>query len=830
MRVKNFIKWINHKKIYGIVISFPIFMLLFLANFVPSLPFVDTLRKIDDSLLDFYFSFKSQGEVSYMREGVTTIDINPKASPDILLLGIDEYSLENFGRWPFPRSVHGNFLKTLARVQEQKYRENSVLLDIFFLEPSSNAIEDIILSNGIKENQRTFLEIIANLAESDPFYTQKMFNRLRSLISKSQSELNINGDTSKLPDFYSVEAPLTIFSEGSSGFGHAIFLPDADGIFRRQLLILKLSELVDEFPVLSYRIESMDQENMEVSLNSFDFILPFENLPTLDKNQRLTYMNKMSVPTTITFKPGQEYLSLLLEEVVKNSLYRLEDLDEDGTLDHKVYYLRVYQDFFVPSITLALAAKYFHKNLNEIEVNLGESIVIHNPMVWNSEKNALVPYENTVYHKGKDDQGNEILIANSTPIPEIRIPIDEKGQMLVNFLGPRTQSFPGGYRTFNYNSYADYARRITTDDSSTWPLQFPLDNKIILVGPFSSGMADDEKSTPFGLMYGVEIHANALNTIIMQNFIYRIPAFTHVIILFLLIFLMAFLSSRLPTLVSLPSGILLLGLTLLSYLVIFDLSSFYIPFGSSAFGIGLTFLSILAYRVITEETDKKRIKNMFSKYVSPEVVNQILERPPELGGVDKELTVLFSDVRGFTSLSESMSAQELVQHLNIYLTLMTDIIMEFRGTLDKYVGDEIMCFWGAPIDEPDHALLAAQCALKQMEELKKLNDTFPENRKIYIGIGLNSGIMTVGNMGSPGRMNYTLMGDNVNLGARLEGTNKEYRTNIIISEFTYNLIADQGAIVRELDNIRVKGKNKPVVIYELIDFEQGYYPPGIKKK
>jgi adenylate cyclase len=227
---------------------------------------------------------------------------------------------------------------------------------------------------------------------------------------------------------------------------------------------------------------------------------------------------------------------------------------------------------------------------------------------------------------------------------------------------------------------------------------------------------------------------------------------------------------------------------------------------------------------MTEERDKARIREMFGKYVSPRVVDEILTEPPELGGVDKELTVFFSDIRGFTTLSEAMTPQELVNHLNAYLTAMTDIILEYTGTLDKYVGDEIMCFWGAPLPQADHAILACKCALKQMQVLGELNSEWPPEKQINIGIGINSGIMTVGNMGSSGRMNYTLTGDNVNLGARLEGTNKQYLTNIIMSEYTYGLVKDQ-VVARELDNIRVKGKNRPVLIYELVDVVDGLNPP-----
>jgi len=210
------------------------------------------------------------------------------------------------------------------------------------------------------------------------------------------------------------------------------------------------------------------------------------------------------------------------------------------------------------------------------------------------------------------------------------------------------------------------------------------------------------------------------------------------------------------------------------------------------------------------------MKETFGKYVSPKVVDQLVDNPPELGGVDKQLSVMFSDIRGFTTLSENMTPQELVNHLNIYFTAMTDLILETGGTLDKYVGDAIMSFWGAPLPQEDHAIRACGCALRQIRKLREFNETWPPQKRINIGIGINSGIMTVGNMGSPVRMNYTLMGDNVNLGSRLEGTNKQYGTNIIISENTYDLVKEK-FLCRELDNIRVKGKNKPVVIYELVD-------------
>jgi adenylate cyclase len=348
-----------------------------------------------------------------------------------------------------------------------------------------------------------------------------------------------------------------------------------------------------------------------------------------------------------------------------------------------------------------------------------------------------------------------------------------------------------------------------------------------MIGAFTPGMAADEKPTPFGLMYGVEIHANALNTILMNKFVTYAPWWFNVLILCAASVGIAFFASRFSPL---WSGIAVL-LSVCAYFFItttvFNSKSLILNFSLPSIAVVSIFVGIVVYRTMTEEKDKPRIREMFGKYVSPQVVDELLKNPKleGLGGEDRELTVFFSDIRGFTTLSERMTPQELVNHLNVYLTAMTDIVLEYNGTLDKYIGDAIMCFWGAPLPQEEHAILACKCALKQIQTLKKLNEDWPEEKRINIGIGINSGVMTVGNMGSLGRMNYTLMGDHVNLGSRLEGTNKEYATNIIMSEFTYASVADS-VVVRDLDNIRVKGKNKPVGIYELIDIPGGLDVPN----
>jgi adenylate cyclase len=435
--------------------------------------------------------------------------------------------------------------------------------------------------------------------------------------------------------------------------------------------------------------------------------------------------------------------------------------------------------------------------------------------MFDTHTNKWVPYRKLIEPTVYDAKGRVVKKAVTEPVNEIRIPIDNQGTMLINFMGPPSSPTPTGQQTFPIRSFYGYAARPTGPDPSTWPRTRAVANDIIMVGAFAKGLSD-EKPTPYGLMNGVEIHANALNTIITDNFLHYVPQWTDVLVLAALILFVGFMTSRLSTIWSLFTTVILLIAYFIFVTAEFEYGSNVFSFIKPAVGVMLTFVTIVVYRVMTEERDKARIRDMFGKYVSPSVVDQILENPPELGGIDKELTVFFSDIRGFTTLSESMTPQELVNHLNVYLTAMTDIILESHGTLDKYEGDAIMCFWGAPIPQNDHALRACRCALKQLAALENLNASWPKEKQLAIGIGINSGIMTVGNMGSLGRMDYTIMGDAVNLGARLEGTNKQYGTHIIISENTYGLVRNH-VVVRELDNIRVKGKNKPVLIYELLD-------------
>jgi adenylate cyclase len=317
----------------------------------------------------------------------------------------------------------------------------------------------------------------------------------------------------------------------------------------------------------------------------------------------------------------------------------------------------------------------------------------------------------------------------------------------------------------------------------------------------------------------VEIHANVIDNILHRDFLLRGPrqVLTDLILIFLC---------------GLPLGLwlalaqprwLLLGLVLIVPLT----GGIYYAFLHGwwlNFSIpGLTLVSnvgmVALYRALVEEREKRKVRGAFQQYLSPEVIRRLLESPELVEPRKTEVTVMFSDIRGFTTISEKLDAQELALFLNDYLTAMTQVVFAQNGTLDKYIGDAVMAFWGAPFEEPGHAASACRAAIEMLERLGELQARWKAEGKprIEIGIGLNTGVASVGNMGSTLRYGYTAMGDAVNLASRLEGLNKEYGTQLIVSESTYLAAgADADLLFRDLDLIRVKGKQLPVKIYELV--------------
>lgn len=349
-----------------------------------------------------------------------------------------------------------------------------------------------------------------------------------------------------------------------------------------------------------------------------------------------------------------------------------------------------------------------------------------------------------------------------------------------------------------------------------------LSGSIALLGATGAGLGD-LRLTPYGGTFpGTEILGTAVANLLEGRVIERGQSFYQrfLVACLVLAMLAALVSWKLPlwwavgALITMGVG----GEYLSQYW--FEQGRFF-PVWPLIFEGFAVFVAVLAFRYLSAEREKGYIRQAFSRYVSADVVREILRDHDKLklGGERKELTVLFADMAGFTKISEKLDAQALSKLLNELFTVLTQVILDERGTLDKYMGDAIMCFWGAPLDQPDHAERACAAALKMQQKLREINSRWRAEYgfSVEMRIGVNTGEMSVGNMGSEQLFNYTVLGDNVNLGSRLEGINNVYGTKIILGENTHSRVAGGRFSFRALDKVAVKGKEKPVMVYELLD-------------
>ncbi len=425
----------------------------------------------------------------------------------------------------------------------------------------------------------------------------------------------------------------------------------------------------------------------------------------------------------------------------------------------------------------------------------------------------------------------------------LKIPVDGRGQVFINYSGPQ--------KTFPYVSAADVLsdketmsieqRAVSADfpegqiEKKTVNKKEFLKDKILILGATAIGIFD-LRVTPLDENYpGVETHANVLSNLLIEQaktmkqpvaagalgFMKDLPNEDKY--MGLLLVSVGLLLSTILTFTGPLTGFLVTGSSVgaiyaVDRFILFNhglISSVIFPLAL----VGSVFGTMTAYKYFTEERKKRELKGTFAKYVSPAIVDELLSDPDniQLGGRKVELTVFFSDVRGFTTISEKLDPEALSDLLNSYLTPMTDLVFKNKGTLDKYMGDAVMAFFGAPIHYGDHAKHACRCAIQSLQKLSELQAEYRAKGlpEIDIGIGLNTAEVSVGNMGSQTVRSYTVMGDGVNLASRLEGINKQYGTRIIISEFTRKAIGDD-FICREMDWVKVKGKKLPVKIYELL--------------
>ncbi len=616
----------------------------------------------------------------------------PDARDDrIVIVDIDESSLEEVGRWPWGRDKLAIMVNNLF----DYYKASVVGFDIVFAEKDQSsglAIFEDLAKNELRDNQefQQTLDKIRPRLELDQIFADSLLGKkvVLGFYFKSQVPEDEVGKTGALP------AP-----------------------------IMKTNEV--------WRTR-----------------LPINNAEGFGGN-----------------------LNILQNSAVTGGFFDNPHVDQDGVF-RRVPLLQAHENHLYPSLALATAQVYLNSPLIDLIVKT---------------------------ETGKSDDNYFALEAIA--LSNYQIPVDANAAVYVPFRGLEG-SFP-------YIS----AHKILSRELE--PAAF--ENKIVLVGTSAPGLLD-LRSTPVQNIYpGVEVHANIISGILDQSINHR-PAWTigyEFAILILTAVVMALLLPILSPLMAAAGTLGMLTLVITGTMIAWH-NQLILPLASPMLLILLIFVWHMTFGFFIESRGKRQLANLFGHYIPPELVDEMSASPTNfsLDGENREMTVLFSDVRGFTTISEGMDPKQLTQLMNALLTPMTRVIHKNRGTIDKYMGDAIMSFWGAPMNDSEHARHALYAAMEMMQELKIIQADF-KNRgwpKVNIGIGLNTGNMNVGNMGSEFRMAYTVLGDAVNLGSRLEGLTKNYGVNIIVGESTKNFIPEY--VFRELDLVRVKGKSEPVAIFE----------------
>lgn len=422
-----------------------------------------------------------------------------------------------------------------------------------------------------------------------------------------------------------------------------------------------------------------------------------------------------------------------------------------------------------------------------------------------------------------------------------KVPKFDNHFMLINYHGG-VSTFPEySYETvIDDSTYTTVFEEIFDDEINTY---YDLrdagvfEDKIVIVGATMVEL-HDFFSMPYDVrLPGYEVHANALQTILSGNYIYSISKQYNYLLMLALAVIVAFISVYTSFLVGLFSAVVLFGGYAVLAIFLFTEYSFYIYMMGPLLAVFLSYTGSIGFNFYMEQIEKSRIKGMFGSYVSPELVEQMVESEdePTLGGNEVYITAFFSDIQSFSSFSEKLTPIQLVDLINEYLTAMTDILTDEGGTLDKYIGDAIVAFFGAPVPVNDHALRACVVSQKMLMKQAELRNKWKEEgdkwpdlvSRMQTRIGVNTGLMVTGNMGSQSRFNYTMMGDNVNLAARCESGAKAYGVYCMVTENTKNDAEEFGddCVFRYLDKIVVKGRTQPVGMYEIVGLRE-YLPPS----
>lgn len=403
-------------------------------------------------------------------------------------------------------------------------------------------------------------------------------------------------------------------------------------------------------------------------------------------------------------------------------------------------------------------------------------------------------------------------------------------RMLIRYPGPVMAGGRPTYQDYSfYDLFYSEEQLLAGEKPEIDPARFT--DKIVIIGTTAPGLSD-LFTTPFpvGKMPGMQVHASVLDNLLSGRFTRPAPVWVGVAVLVAAALTVAIASMYASLWVTLGVTAVLLAALAFASVALFE-RGLWLQLAAPAVGVVLASFGGVAYQYLVEGREKRTIKRLFSRYVAPDVFQHLMADPSRarLGGDRREMTVLFSDIRGFTTVTERGKAEDIVSQLNEYFTRMVAVLLAHHGTLDKFVGDMVMALFGAPLEDPDHAEHAVEAALAMRRDLAALNREWAARGRpeLDIGIGINTGEMVVGNIGSSAIMSYTVIGDAVNLGSRLESLNKQYGTHIIISESTRSRLKGRYDI-RPLGEVVVKGKSAAVVIFEIGETGEGPAAAGRK--
>ncbi len=617
------------------------------------------------------------------------LSLPDKINTDVIIIDIDEKSLEEIGQWPWERNVLANIVNNLF-----DYYQIKVLgFDILFAEKDNDPSDQVLkqLSNSAISSLPEFQRILSE--------NEAVLHRDETLARSLENRNIVMG---------------IIFNHQDKGVAKGM-LP-----------------------------EPLPQFTPEI-INSFSFLRAVgyaANIPELQSHA-------------------------LTGGFFDNPL-----IDEDGVF-RRVPLLQSFENKLYPSLALEISR---HALLNN-DIKLGY---------------------------GSTDEEEAIKSLEWVYLGDIAIPVDEHSAVMVPYIGYQ--------KTFEYISAIDVLNKKLPKDS--------LKNKIAIFGTSAAGLLD-LRTTPLESAYpGVEVHANIVQGILDQTIKHK-PEYMigfEILLIFLLggilTFVLPMLSPTWSTVTALISVVVILLLDHYTWNTLMVI----MPVASPLILIFMLYMMNMSYGFFVESRGKRHLTHLFGQYVPPDLVDEMSHNLNEinLDGEIRNMSVLFTDVRGFTSISEKMEPKELTEFINAFLTPLTEVIHKNRGTIDKYMGDAIMAFWGAPLKDPQHGRNALNAGMDMLQAIKKLNRKFKSKGQpeIKIGIGINTGEMNVGNKGSEFRVDYTVLGDAVNLGSRLEGLTKNYGVDFIVNESTRYEVPEFE--YRMLDSVRVKGKNKPVTIFEPI--------------